>query len=131
MGGTVRAFYLPDGAVLDWNEIDQAVWHQDENRFDLVTLPIGGPARAYQVHLTDPPGRLPELVRERVTSSIVVNQHVPLDGRRGARIIARRLPGSDELDWIVVYDPGVDGKDTEVKERVRDAVAAARADLGV
>ena len=54
VGGTVRALYLPDGAVLGWNEIDQAVWHEDENRLDLVTLPIDAPARAYQVHLVDP-----------------------------------------------------------------------------
>jgi len=129
-GGTARALYLPNGVVLGWNEIDQVVWHLDESRLDLVTLPIDGPARSYQIHLPDP-GRLPELVRERVTSSIVVNHHVPLVGRRGAKIIARRIPGLDDLDWIVVYDQGVDGGDPEVKERVGDAVAVLRRDLGV
>ena len=130
VGGTARALYLPDGTVLGWNEIDQAVWHLDESRLDLVTLPIDGPARSYQIPLADP-GRLPELVRERVTSSIVVNQHVPLVGRKGAKIIGRRLAGLDDLDWIVVYDHGVDGSDPDVRARIRDAVAVLHRDLGV
>lgn len=130
VGGTARALYLPDGVVLGWHEIDQAIWHQDESRLDLVTLAIDGPARSYQLPLREP-GRLPELVRERVTSSIVVNEHVSILGRRGAKIIARRLPGTDDLDWVVVYDPGVDGSDPAVRQAVRDAVAVLRRDFGV
>jgi hypothetical protein len=130
LGGTARALYLPDGTVLGWNEVDEAVWNVDESTLDLVTLPIDGPARSYRVHLPDP-GRLPELVRERVTSSIVVNQHVPLAGRAGAKIIARRVPGRDQLDWIVLYDAGIDGADPVIMERVQDAVAVLRRDLGV
>lgn len=130
VGGTAGSLYLPGGAVLGWNEIDQAVWHFDESRLEVVSLPIGGPARSYQIQLAVP-GRLPELVRERVTSSIVVNQHVPLSGRRGAKIIARRVPDTDRLDWIVVYDAGIDGDDPDIKERVRAAVDVLRRDLGV
>ena len=131
VAGTARALYLPDDVVLDWNQIDQASWNVDESTLDLVTLPIDGPARAYQVRLADP-GRLPELVRERVTSSIVVNQKVSLEGHRGgAKIIARRLPGVDDLDWIVLYDRGIDGDDPDVTEQIRHAVAVLRRDLGV
>ena len=130
VGGTAGSLYLPDGAVLGWNEIDQAVWHFDESRLEIVSLPINGAARSYQIHLADP-GRLPELVRERVTSSIVVNQHVPLAGRRGAKIIARRVPDTDRLDWMAVYDAGIDGSDPEIKERIRAAVEVLRRDLGV
>ncbi len=130
VAGTATALYLPDGIVLGWNEIDQVVWESDESRLDLVTLPIDGPARVYQVHLAAP-SRLPELIRERVTSSIVVNEHVQLNGRRGAKIIARRLPGVDELDWIVIYDSGIDGDDPDVNQGVRRAVAVLRRDLGV
>lgn len=130
VGGSDRAFYLPDGVVLGWHEIDQAQWVLDDKRFDVVTLPIDGDARSYQVSLVDP-GRFPELVRERVTSTIVVNQHVPLEGRRGVRIIARRVPGTTELDWIAVYDQGVDGSTDAVREHVRAAVAVLRTNLGV
>lgn len=130
VGGSERAFYLPDGVVLGWHEIDQAQWVLDEERFDIVTLPIDGGSQAYQVSLVEP-GRMPELVRERVTSTIVVNQHVPLAGRRGVRIIARRVPDQAELDWIAVYDSGVDSDDTEVRERVQGALAVLRTNLGV
>ncbi len=130
LGGTARALYLPDGTVLGWNEVDEVVWDLEESTLDLVTLPIDGPARSYRIHLPDP-GRLPELVRERVTASIVVNQHVPLAGRAGAKIIARRVTGRDELDWIVVYDAGIDGADPVIMERVQAAVAILRRDLGV
>lgn len=130
VGGTARALYLPGGVVLGWHEIDQAIWHRDEFRLDVSTLPVDVPARSYEIHLAEP-GRLPELVRERVTSSIVVNQHVPLVGRRGVKIIARRVPEQVELDWIVVYDPSVDDDDPEVRRRARDAVDVLRCNLGV
>ncbi len=42
----------------------------------------------------DEPGRLLELVRERVTASVVFQRHVAIDGRRGVRVIARRAPGT-------------------------------------
>ena len=130
VGGSALALYLPGGVVLGWHEIEQATWHLDESRLDVFTLPIDGPARSYQIHLPEP-GRLPELVRERVTSSIVVNQHVPLVGRRGVKIIARRVPENHELDWIVVYDPTVDGDDPAVRQRVLEAVDLLRRNLGI
>jgi hypothetical protein len=130
VGGTERALYLPDGVVLGWDEIERAVWHGDESMLEVVTLSIDGPARFFKIRLDDP-GRLPELVRERVTASIVVDQHVALVGRAGAKIIARRVPGRDDLEWIAIYDRGVDRDEAGVKERVSDAVALLRRDLGV
>ena len=38
------------------------------------------------------PGCCSQLVRERVTASVVLQRHVPVAGRRGVRVIARRAP---------------------------------------
>jgi hypothetical protein len=130
VGGSQTALYLPSDVRLGWHEIDQAVWIKDEAAFDVVTLPIDGPARAYRVPLAVP-GRLPELVRERVTSTIVANQHIPFEGRRGVRIVARRQPSGADLGWVVVYDKGIDGDSPDVRQRVRDELAALRSNLGV
>src|SRR5689334_15727597 len=77
VGGSDRALYLPGDARLGWNEVERATWDRDEFRLDVVTLPIDAPARTYAVEIAEP-GRLPELVRERVMSSIVVNQQVAI-----------------------------------------------------
>ncbi len=48
-------------------------------------------------------------MRERVTASVVLQRHVPLTGRRGLRVIARRAPRGDRpLAWFYEYDEGVD-----------------------
>ena len=52
-----------------------------------------GEPRPEHRFVIDEPGRLLELVRERVTASVVLQRHVPVDGRRGVRVIARRAPG--------------------------------------
>ena len=54
-----------------------------------------GEQRPEHAFAIDEPGRLLELVRERVTASVVLQRHVPVDGRRGVRVIARRAPAAD------------------------------------
>jgi hypothetical protein len=73
------------------------------------------------------PGRLLELVRERVTASVVLQRHVALQGRRGVRVIARRAPrGNQPLQWIYEYDEGIDPDDPFVRHAAAEALAAAR-----
>ncbi|GAA3673297.1 hypothetical protein GCM10022237_36200 [Nocardioides ginsengisoli] len=84
----------------------------------------------HTLHLDDA-GRLLQLVRERVTASIVVQRHVPVTGRRSVRILARRAPGTHgDLAWFVEYDEGLDPADPAVDAVVQEALAAARADVG-
>ena len=73
------------------------------------------------------PGRLLELVRERVTASVVLQRHVALQGRRGVRVIARRAPRGDRpLQWVYEYDEGIDPEDPFVQHAAAEALAAAR-----
>ena len=78
------------------------------------------------------PGRLLELVRERVTSTVVLQRHVAVDGSRGVRVVARRAPsGRREVTWLFEYDEGVDPDDPLVAQAADRALAAARADVGL
>lgn len=137
--GTNLHLHVPDAtdrtgrehAVLGWERIDKATWHQDESRLVVAMLPIDGlPVARFGIVLPEP-AHLPELVRERVTSTILVSQHVPLVGRSGAKIFGRRAPGSEEIAWSVVYDAGVDPASPAIEDRLQEQLAILRADLGV
>ena len=93
------------------------------------------PDRARPVSLRVPiegdAGALPSVVKERVNASIVVSRHVELQGERGARLVARRTPGSSELRWSVVFDPGLDPADPDLRASADAALEALRGSLGV
>jgi hypothetical protein len=80
----------------------------------------------------DEPRRLLELIRERVTASVVIQRHVPVAGTRGLRVIARRAPGRrDDLHWRTRYDEGVDPDDPDVRRLAAEALASAKGDVGL
>jgi len=129
--GTDRALHLADGLELGWHQVDSARWVGDDSVLEVVTLPEGmTPPQTYRIELPDP-GQLPELVRERVTSSIVVSERVVLAGGAGARIIARRVPGGEGVRWSVIYEEGVSRSDPRLQAATREAVARLQMRLGV
>ncbi len=70
-------------------------------------------------------------MRERVTASIVIQHHALLDGDLGARFVARRVPGSVDLRWSVVFDAGLDPRSPDLRRRADTALAELRTSLGV
>ena len=53
------------------------------------------------------PGPLLQLLRERVTASVVVQQRVDLERKRGLSVIGRRPPsGGGEVTWAYELDNG-------------------------
>jgi hypothetical protein len=131
---TEAALVLPDGdapgARVAWDLVLRAHWEADVVE---VTAQSGAGGRPvlHRIALDADPGALPEVVRERVNASIVVQHHVELVGERGARLVARRTPGSDELRWSVVFDPGLDPRDPDLRRRADEALTALRVALGV
>ncbi|GAA1277151.1 hypothetical protein GCM10009677_33870 [Sphaerisporangium rubeum] len=121
---TDRALHLPGAAPLPWHRIDRAQW--DEEGLN-VTATDGATHRV----LVPDPGRVPEAVRERVTSSILVNRHVRLGDRGGVRLVARRLPGSDTAEWDLVFDPGLDPTDPGLRAAAEQALEDLRRTMGV
>lgn len=136
LGGTRDAFYLavPGQEVrrTPWEEVEAARWDRDTDTFHLSEVGSWGQQRPRVEIQLDEPGRLLELVRERVTASVVLQRHVAVRGRRGLRVIARRAPsGERPVQWVYEYDEGIDPDDPEVRAAAEQALAAARLEVGL
>lgn len=103
-----------DGAVrrVGWHLVSRAAW--GNGALELVEA-VEEPAGA-AVLLTDrpvrrlrlaEPGRVPEIVHERVTGSIRSRHHRDLPGG-GAWFVQRKVPGRDGIVLQVRPDPGTD-----------------------
>ena len=122
-----------DGRTLRvvWEQVEAADWDADTGVLRVSQVGSWGEDRPEHAWTLEEPGRLLELVRERVTASVVHQRHVPVTGRRGLRVIARRAPsGGSPIHWIYEYDEGVDPHDPAVREVAEAALAQAREQLG-
>ena len=135
LAGTRDAFYVvTDGDTrrVPWEQVEAAGWDRDTDTFRLSEVGSWGEQRPVHTGTLDEPGRLLELVHERVTASVVLQRHVSLGGRRGLRVIARRAPsGAGGVQWVYEYDEGVDPDDPTVRAAARDALELARRDVGL
>jgi hypothetical protein len=130
VGGTRDALYLPAGRV-PWEKVQASDWDSDTSVLRISEVGRWGAVRPEHVLTVAEPRRLLELVRERVTASVVLQRHVPLEGRRGVRVIARRAPRGDQpVEWLYEYDEGIDPDDPAVRFEAERALDAARDELG-
>jgi hypothetical protein len=125
--GTRDALYLP--FRIPWEQVETADWDSESSTLRVLETD----AEPFALVLEDDePRRLLQLIRERVTASVVLQRHVPVAGKRGLRVIARRAPGHrGDLIWHTRYDAGVDPENPEVRRLAAEALAAARDDVGV
>lgn len=126
---TDQALYLPVPGIvrLPWDLIQRAVWEE----FVLVVegrSEVGERLRTWRAPLAEPRS-VPEVAHERIRSSIVVSEHVDLEGEAGARITARRA--GEGLRWTVTFDPGLDPQDPDLRRRADAALADLRQTFGV
>jgi hypothetical protein len=133
--GTARALLVPDEGSwrrLPWENLERANWDGDSEQLVVVeTADFGQPEPTYRATLGDPE-RLLQLIRERVTASIVVKFFQPVQGKRGVTVSGRRSPHSDDdLVWSVLVDPGLDERSEQVRSAAAMALAAARAEIGM
>lgn len=109
-----------------WHEIEHGGWNS-ESRSLSWTL-YGG--RRGRVGLADP-GRLPELFRERVAASIVVERFVPIRGERGVTVTARRdLGGGGSLTWHSTLTRGLSWSTDGVVEEAARVSAELQSEYG-
>ena len=142
LGGTRDAFYfaepratgsleLVETTRIPWEHVEAAEWDREESVLRVSEVGTWGERRPEHRFTIAEPGRLLELVRERVTASVVLQRHVPVEGRRGLRVIARRAPRGDQpVQWVFEYDEGVDPSDPAVRRAAAEALEAARQDVG-
>jgi len=134
--GTRDALYIAtqDTGVetrLPWEQVEAADWDRDSSRLRVSEVGTWGEERVEHSLIIEEPGQFLELVRERVTASVVLQRHVPLNGRRGIRVIARRAPRGDRpLNWFYEYDEGIDPADPSVRAAAEAALTAARDEVG-
>jgi hypothetical protein len=132
VGGTRDALYVAgapglEHARIPWEQVEAADWDTESSVLRVTEVGSWGERRPEHRFTIDEPGRLLELVRERVTASVVLQRHVALQGRRGVRVIARRAPRGDQpLQWVYEYDEGIDPGDPFVQHAAAEALAAAR-----
>jgi hypothetical protein len=135
LAGTRDALYLaaPDDTTrIPWEQVEAADWDDDSEVLRVSLVGSWGEQRVEHVLAIAEPGRLLQLVRERVTASIVLQRHVPLRGRGGVRVIGRRAPRGDApIAWFYEYDEGVDPDDPTVRTAAAEALVAARSDVGL
>jgi hypothetical protein len=136
VAGTRDALYLPT-TRLAWEHVEAADWDRELGRLRISEVGSWGEARVEHELTLDPDAaadadRLLQLLRERVTASVLLVRHVPIQGRRGVRVVARRAPsGRSEVHWVYQYDAGIDPADPFVQTAAADALAEARADVGL
>lgn len=110
---------------LPWERIDRASWEADW----LHVFQTAGGAE-HHVRFTDP-GSVPEIVRERVTSTIMVNQQATLPGGGKVRITGRRSPGTGEVRWAFVFDAGLDPADPGLRAQAEQLLEDLRRQTGL
>jgi hypothetical protein len=125
--GTRDALYLP--FRIPWEHVETADWDSESSTLRVLETD----AEPFALVLEDDePRRLLQLIRERVTASVVLQRHVPVAGKRGLRVVARRAPGHrGDLIWHLRYDAGVDPESPQVRRLAAEALAAARGDVGL
>ena len=129
--GTRDALYVGDRRI-PWETVERADWESEDRTLTITEVGSWGERRPVHSVVVDEPGRFLPLVRERVTASVVLQRHVPVNGRRGVFVIARRAPRGDQpLTWVYEFEEGVDPDDPIVRAAAEEALASARDEVGL
>ena len=119
---------LPGAPRLDWHDVEKATWARP-----LLTVvrvaEIAGAGERRSVRL-EQEGTLPDAVRSAVTGSVGWSSHYRLRPSGGVRVVGRRRPGQDLLDWQLVYDAGTDPEDPLVRTQAEELLLTARRTVG-
>ena len=133
--GTRDALVLvpADGPVttVPWERVETADWDREEERLRVVEVAHFGDQQPVHTLTVTDPGRLLPMVRERVSASVLLQRRVPVHGRRGLSVVARRAPGgTGPITWAWEYDAGLDPDDPLVREAAAAGLRAAQQDVG-
>lgn len=125
---TDKALYAPGYMDrLPWQNVFKAEW---EDPILEILVAHDGITGWVRLNLDDP-GRLPLVIHERVTTTIVIQQHVDLIDNRGATLVARRAEAGDEINWEVIFDAGLDPSDPRLRQLADDQLDQLKASVGI
>lgn len=108
---------------LGWHEIERGGWEAESCRLGWVRY--GG--ERGQIELVEP-GRLPEVFRERVAASIMLEKSVPILANRQVLIVGRRdlAEGDRPITWHGTLGRGLSWQGEGVEEAVDEAIFQVR-----
>ncbi len=111
-----------------WHQIERGGWNVETAR---LRWTLYGGQQGF-VELSQP-GRLPELFRERVAASIVLEKFVPLQGGRGVTIVGRRDLGKSDapIIWHTTLGRGLSWDADGVQEVADTALAQVQAEYDI
>lgn len=121
VAGTRAALYLP-ATRIPWEQVYAADWDADAGVLTLAEMGEWGRPRPVHRIALEEPGRLLQLLRERVTASLLLQRPFP-----GGRVVARRS-AAGEIAWFVDFDEGIDP--ARVADEAHRALGAAQQELG-
>jgi hypothetical protein len=117
---------------IPWERVEGADWDRDGSRLRIIEIGrYGEPRPSYVLTLPEAePAALLQLIRERVTASVVLQRGHVVSGKRGFKVIGRRSPAGGPISWMFEYDEGVDPDDPAVLEAADALLRRARDDVG-
>jgi hypothetical protein len=132
--GSNLALHLPgadDGPRrVSWELVERVDWARDTDRLAIVEIAEPDGPEQITVAQIDEPGRLLELIRERVTKSIVCSVYTRIHRSAGVSVVGRRSPsGQGPVRWTSVLSAGLDPRDPEVVELTEATLEQARREL--
>ncbi len=113
-----------------WEQVQAADWDQEASTLTVTEVGEYGAERSSYVFTLENPALLLQLIRERVTASVVLQRGQLVDGKKGFKVIGRRPLDGGPIAWMHEYDAGIDPANPEVESAAADALARARADVG-
>jgi hypothetical protein len=114
------------GREIRWEEILNAEW--DSETDTLVVMLVEPEVLSFEL---DEPALLLQLVRERVTASVVLTRRFLVEGKLGFTVMARRPPSGGEITLTYEYDRGLDPDAPAVREAAQSALRDVRDELGL
>ena len=126
---------LAEGAAaptrIAWEQVQAADGSRDDARLRVSEVgEYGRPRPVHEVVLTDP-GLLLQLVRERVTASVVLQRRVEVTDGRGLTVVGRRPPRGGDVAWAYELDAGLDPDDPAVRAAAEAGLRSAAEELGL
>ena len=124
---TATALYDGD-AALPWTSVERVSWQPPVlHLWESAPVEGAGTQRSWSLAQDS---RLAELVRSRVTSSVGWSDRRKLPTGGHVRLVGRRTPGVDALQWQTVWERAEDVDDPLLRAQVDAWVAELQASLG-
>jgi hypothetical protein len=119
---------LPGVPRLDWGDVERATWRRPTLAVVRVSA-VDGAGPRWELELADERG-LADVVRAKVTASVAWSDHVRLAPAGGVRLVGRRRPGRELLDWQLVFDAGTDPDDPQLRAQAEAVLQDVRRRIG-